>query len=163
MARQAPATTEHANGATPAPIAQPTSPDELRARRKGRVYRLPGSGLCLPLIKPNLIAIALRAGMIPNKYHPEIVRYLVERDDVLATPSFEEQLEHYRKNARAFIEMLKLCLAGYTIVEDDREPDYDNHELHIDDFANRDLTWIVFEFILGEAETADRFLVAGSA
>src|SRR5262245_47008079 len=128
------------NGVAPPPSAdaplEPTSAREWRQRAQGELFTLPGSGNVALLKRISLVALAA-AGAVPNPILYEVLRMLVIEVPSPNTTSEPDQLRHYKRNQKAFIEVARRCLVSPVLIVD-REPDTNQNEIGPDDLADRD-------------------------
>lgn len=127
----------------------------------GQWVTLPGSGEPALLKRPSLMAMAANAGHVPNPLSAEVIRFLAENGDPLRNYSKDERAAIYKKNSRAFVEIAKLTFLDPKIVED-REPDYDAGEIAPTDIGDFDYSWLIFNFVEGDASKLVPFLIADS-
>ena len=147
-----------------------TSIEEIKARRKGKAYTLPGSGISVPLKRPNLLAMAVGVGKIPNPLDDQVLSFLSRNrdadllddmpdstDDVLEKAAKEREREkrqrqRYLENAEVFMKLFRLCVQ----VELGDDPNADGWSIY--DFADQDFIWTYYSFVEGSAAEADKFL-----
>lgn len=122
-----------------------------RASQEGELYELPGSGMVARLKRPALLALAAKAGTVPNLLAQEVLRL----EGVSRTPKTEqEQIKNYQEFSQGYIEVAKLCFVEPRIVD---QPNYDNGEIAVTDLAEVDLFWLYSTFIKGDAKSRDEF------
>jgi hypothetical protein len=149
-----------------------TSREEIRARRKGTPYTLPGSGISVPLKRPNLLAMATGVGKIPNPLDDQVLTFLSRNRDtdlfddlpdgtesaleqqVKAKQREDKQKQRYLDNAQIFMKLFRLCVQEP--ISDEVEPEGDMLSIH--DFADQDFIWMYYVYVEGQAVEADKFL-----
>lgn len=125
-----------------------------RAAIDGEVYTLPGSGRNARLRTVSLLALAARAGTVPNPLAHQVLKL----EGVSRTPKNEqEQITNYREFAAGYAEVAKLCFVEPRVVD---EPNYDAGEIAPADLTEHDLIWLYGTFVKGVADDRARFLAA---
>lgn len=128
---------------------------------EGQWVTMPGSGEPALLKRPSLMAMAASAGHVPNPLSAEVVRFLAENGDPLRNYNKDERQAIYKKNSRAFVEIAKLTFVSPVIVEG-REPNYEDGEIAPTDIGDFDYSWLIFNFVEGDASKLAPFLIADS-
>lgn len=121
-----------------------------RQAQEGELYELPGSGNVARMRRPSLTAMAVDAGHLPNPLATEIMHLLAQRNDPLAQPTPEEQIEAFKQNGRAFIKLAELCFVEPRLVLD-RAPNYEEGEIGPGDVPDADYVWIANTLVEGDA------------
>lgn len=126
--------------------------------REGALYKLPGSGRVMRLRKPSLMAMSVKAGYVPNPLQNEVLRFMAEVDQsnsYARDPQSEaKQVEHYKKRVAAFLHIVVLAAVEPEVVLDGKA-DYGAGQINITDIPDRDIMWIVFSLVEGEALPID--------
>lgn len=140
----------------PAPTTTaPAAASAFRARSEtGEVYDFPGCGLPAQLRRPSLMELSVR-GAAPNPLANEVMS-LIAADEGPADLSHEERISRYQRNARAYIEVAKLCMVSPRLVTE-RAPDYDAGEIGPGDIADLDYIWLWHSFVGGAASEVQPF------
>lgn len=137
--------------------AQPTSIEEIRRRRaEGDVYRLPGSGIQVRLKRPNYTRMAV-SGSLSNPYVTTVLKWINARTDRSEQLDEEQRHAAYIRNGKAFFANAANCMPDF-------DPEgKDPNKIWPEDLADRDLTWLFFDFAEGEDADVAEFRVTGSA
>ena len=142
------------NEQAPEPELEITHADEWRAfGREGALYKLPGSGKVMRLRKPSLMAMSVKAGFVPNPLQNEVLRFMAEVDQGgygRDQQSEAKQVEHYKKRVAAFLHIVVLAAVEPQVVLDG-QANYAAGQINITDIPDRDIMWIVFSLVEGEA------------
>lgn len=131
----------------------------------GEWFVLPGSGNAAKLRRPGLINMIARAGTIPNPLSAEVIRFLADAD-LTRTPSPDERIQAFRKNAVAFEELMRATFVYPRVAPKDVEVTQDMvNEGWIDALwiNDQDVIWIVYTFLEGNAAKLLPFRLVGSA
>lgn len=129
---------------TPASIWKQQSP-----AGEGDVYTLPGSGHIARLVRPSLMALAVKAGQVPNTLSDAVIKFLIASDSDLHKTD-EEKIASYRQNVRAYFEVAALCMVSPRLVLD-RDPNYDADEVGPEAMHDRDIIWLYYDFTQGSS------------
>jgi len=120
-----------------------------RQTRDGELYRLPGSGHVARLRRPSLMALAARAGDIPNPLADEVIKLLAGGAGSAMTETDEtKRMQLFREHARAMVEVARLSFVEPRIAD---TPDYEAGEIAPEDLHDRDIMFCYFELAQGEA------------
>lgn len=137
------------NGAGVQPITATPAREWKRQRTEGDLYELPGSGNVARLARLSLSALAATGGP-PNDIADRILSLMaVELKTETMTP--EKQLDTYKRNQKAFVEVAARVLLSPRLIID-REPNYEADEIGPQDLADRDYTWLFYTWINGTAD-----------
>lgn len=129
--------------------------DWANESKEGSLYELPGSGKVARLRKPSLLAMSIKAGYVPNPLSNEVLRFMAEVDQDRRAygseePSPAKKLEHYKNRVAAFMQICQLAFVSPELVLDGTGKK-ENGQINATDLSDRDVMWIVFALVEGEA------------
>lgn len=136
---------------------QPTPAQEWH-KPQGDLYRLPGSGNVARLRRPSMLAMAAKAGHIPNPLTDEVRRFLATTQDA-DKMSEAQQINSYEKNVKAYVQIAALAFVEPKLILD-REPNYSAGEIGPGDVPDLDYLWIWGSVVSGGMAEIAPFRIA---